>query len=121
MLPCPRSRLRFWYRETGSAVPSRVSVLTSILSLNLVLTYGIPSEFRDSIHLLICIAIHHRVSLEFIGSRNCVPMAFTAENPPAQGHQILIVVSKRVLPWQVTMDQLIYASLSHTHYIIGMK
>ena len=24
--------------------------------------------------------------------------------------------SKRVLPWQVTMDQLIYASLSHTHY-----
>ena len=24
--------------------------------------------------------------------------------------------SKRVLPWQITMDQLIYASLSHTHY-----
>ena len=24
--------------------------------------------------------------------------------------------SKRVLPWQVTMDQLIFASLSHTHY-----
>ena len=24
--------------------------------------------------------------------------------------------SKRVLPWQVTMDQLICASLSHTHY-----
>ena len=24
--------------------------------------------------------------------------------------------SKRVLPWQVTMDQLIYATLSHTHY-----
>ena len=24
--------------------------------------------------------------------------------------------SERVLPWQVTMDQLIYASLSHTHY-----
>ena len=24
--------------------------------------------------------------------------------------------SKRVLPWQVTMDQLIYTSLSHTHY-----
>ena len=23
---------------------------------------------------------------------------------------------ERVLPWQVTMDQLIYASLSHTHY-----
>ena len=24
--------------------------------------------------------------------------------------------SKRVLPWQVTMDQIICASLSHTHY-----
>ena len=30
--------------------------------------------------------------------------------------------SKRVLPWQVTMDQLICASLSHTHssYEVGM-
>ena len=33
--------------------------------------------------------IHHRVSPEFIGSRNCVPMAFTAESPSAAlaGHQ----------------------------------
>ena len=30
-------------------------------------------------------AIRHWVSPEFIGSRNCVPMAFTAESPPAQG------------------------------------
>ena len=30
-------------------------------------------------------AIRHRVSPEFIGSRNCVPMAFTAESPPARG------------------------------------
>ena len=30
-------------------------------------------------------AIRHRVSPEFIGSRNYVPMAFTAESPPAQG------------------------------------
>ena len=29
------------------------------------------------------IAIRHRASPEFIGSRNCVPMAFTAESPPA--------------------------------------
>ena len=27
----------------------------------------------------------HRVSHEFIGSRNCVPMTFTAESPPARG------------------------------------
>ena len=29
--------------------------------------------------------IRHRVSFEFNGSRTCVPMAFTAENTPAQG------------------------------------
>ena len=30
--------------------------------------------------------------------------------------------SERVLPWQITMDQLIFASLSHTHdwYEVGM-
>ena len=25
--PCPRSRLRYWFREAGSAIPSRVSLL----------------------------------------------------------------------------------------------
>ena len=29
--------------------------------------------------------------------------------------------SERVLPWQVTMDQLIFASLSHTHYWYEME
>ena len=29
-------------------------------------------------------AKRYRVSPEFIGSRDCVPMAFTAESPPAQ-------------------------------------
>ena len=33
----------------GSAVPSRVSLLISILRLNLVLTYGIPPEFRGGV------------------------------------------------------------------------
>ena len=30
--------------------------------------------------------------------------------------------SERVLPWQITMEQLIFASLSHTHYLyeVGM-
>ena len=46
IFPCPRSRLRIWSSETGSAVPPRVSLLISILRLNLVLTYGIPPEFR---------------------------------------------------------------------------
>ena len=53
IFPCPRACLRIWSRETGSAVPSRVSLLIiSILRLNLVLTYEIPSEFR----ILYCIS-----------------------------------------------------------------
>ena len=52
-IPCPRTCLRIWSRETGSAVPSRVSLLISILRLNLVLTYGIPPEFRGGVHLFI--------------------------------------------------------------------
>ena len=86
MFPCLRSRLRIWSRETGSAVPSRVSLLISILRLSLVLTYGISPEFRGAVSSYIFkTAIRHRVSPEFIGSRECVPMAFTAESPPAQG------------------------------------
>ena len=45
IFPFLRSRQRIWSRETGSADPSRVSLLISILRLNLVLTYGIPPEF----------------------------------------------------------------------------
>ena len=48
--PCPRSRLKIWSRETGSAVPSRVSLLISILRLNLVLIYEIPLDFRGGVH-----------------------------------------------------------------------
>ena len=48
-----RSRLRIWSRQTVSAVPSRVSLLISILRLNLVLTYGIPPEFRGGVHIFI--------------------------------------------------------------------
>ena len=54
MFPCPRLRLRIWFRETVSAVASRVSLLISILRLNLVLTYGIPPEFRGGgVHLFV--------------------------------------------------------------------
>ena len=35
--------------KTDSAVSSRVSPLISILRLNLVLTYGIPPEFRGGV------------------------------------------------------------------------
>ena len=49
-----RSCLSIWSSlETSSAVPSRVSLLISILRLNLVLTHGIPPEFRGGVHLFI--------------------------------------------------------------------
>ena len=52
--PVPVRALRIWSRETGSAVPSRVSLFISILRLSLVLTYyGIPPKFRHGIHLFI--------------------------------------------------------------------
>ena len=47
---CPRSRLRIWYHETGSAVPSRVSLLilhTQAESSD----YGIPSASLDGVHM----------------------------------------------------------------------
>ena len=53
---CPRSRLRIWSCETGSAVsPRRVSSLilhTLRLNLSLVLTWRISPAFRDGVHLL---------------------------------------------------------------------
>ena len=34
IFPCPRLRLRIWSRETGSTVPSRVSLIMSILKIS---------------------------------------------------------------------------------------
>ena len=45
--------------------------------------YGITPKFRDGVHIFI--SNRHTPCPEFIGSRNCVPMAFTAESPLAQG------------------------------------
>ena len=60
-------------------------------------------------------AIHHRVSPEFIGSHNAyrwrsLPRVHRRRASKPQDS------SKRMLPWQVTMDQLICTSISHTHY-----
>ena len=43
-------------------------------------------------HIFIYTAIRYRANHEFIGSHNCLPMALTAESPPAQGQEILEVV-----------------------------
>ena len=105
-----------WSRGTGSAVPSRVSLLISIFRLNLVLTYGIPPKFRGDVHLFIKTAMRHRVSPELSGRA----IAYRWRSlPRVRRHRDN---SKRVLPWQVTMDHLICASLSHTHcwHEVGM-
>ena len=77
---CPRSRLRIWSRETGLVVPSCVSLLI----LHTQTEFGAYS--RDSSRCprrrpFIFTTIRHQVSPEFIRSRNCVQMAFTAESP----------------------------------------
>ena len=91
IFPCPRSRRRIWSSETGSAVTSRVSLFISILRLNLVLTYGIPPEFRGGVLYAI------------IGSAPSLSDHAIGASKP-QGS------SKRVQPWQVTHV------LSHTHF-----
>ena len=103
----------------GSAVPSRVSLLISILRLNLVLTYGIPPGFRGGVHMKPPYAIGSVPSLSghAVAYRwRSLPRVrrHRASKPPGS--------SERVLPWQITMDQLIFASLSHTHcwYKVGM-
>ena len=53
--PCLRSRLRIWSRETGSAVPSRVSpfILHNQAESDWLMepTHGIPLAFRDSVYI----------------------------------------------------------------------
>ena len=40
-------------RDAVSAVPSDVSLLISILRLNMMLTYRVPPEFRGGVYLFI--------------------------------------------------------------------
>ena len=102
-------------RDGGPALPSRVSLLISILRLNLVLTYGIlPSSAAVSIYSLkspYAIRSAPRSSGHVIAYRwRSLSRVRRHRASKPQGN------SKRVLPWQVTMDQVICASLSHTRY-----
>ena len=77
--------------------------------LNLVLTYGIPLEFRGGVHIFIY--NRHTPSGHAIAYRwHSLPRVRRHGASKPQGS------SERVLPWQVTMDKIIFASLSHTHY-----
>ena len=117
-------RIRAWEfrnRETGSTIPSRVSLLISILRLNLVLTYGIPPEFRGGVRLL----FKTPYAIGSVSSLSGHAIAYRWRSLPKIHKHILPRVrrhraskpqgsSERVLPWQVPMDQLICAFLSHT-------
>ena len=77
--PCPHSRQRIFSRETGSAVPSRVSLL--ILHTQAESDACSRDSFRFPRRRLYIHAVtrnRHRVSPESIGSRNCVSVTFTA-------------------------------------------
>ena len=86
------------------------------------LTCGIPPEFRGGVHLFILkppYAIGSVPSLSGHAITNrwrSLPRVRRHRPSKPQGS------SERVLPWQVIMDQLICASLSHTHYCyeVGM-
>ena len=75
--PCPRSRLKIWSRETGSAVPSRASLII----LHSQTEFGAYS--RDFCRFsrrrpLIYTVRRLRASPEFIRPRKCIPMSFSS-------------------------------------------
>ena len=114
IFPCPRSRLKIWSRDTCSTVPSGSAACSfSTLRLNLVLTHMIPPA-AASIYLFkppYAIVSVPSLSGHAIAYRwRSLPRIRRHRTSKPQGS------SKRVLPWQITMDQLICASLSHTHY-----
>ena len=111
---CTRSCLRIWSRETGSAVPSCLSLLISILRLNQVLTGFLPSSAAGFTYLF---KLTYAIGLVPSLSGHAIEDLWRSL-PRARRHRASKPQdsSKRVLPWQVTMDQLICASLSHAHY-----
>ena len=116
IFPCPRTCLRIWSRETGSVIPFRVSLLI----LHIQAEYD--AYLRDSsrvprrrpfiyIKPLYAIGSVPSLSSDAIAYRwRSLPRVRRHRASTPQGS------SERVLPWQVTMDQLKFASLSHTHY-----
>ena len=111
-LVCPRSLLRIWSHEIGSAGPASACSFY-ILRLNLVLTRGIPPAFRSGVHSFIPpYAIGSVPSLSGHATTyrwRSLPRVRRHRASKPQGSY------KRVLPWQVTMEQLMCAFLSHSH------
>ena len=116
IFPCPHSRLRNWSRGTGSAVPSRVSLLIYILRLNLVLLTGfLSSSAAASIYIF----NKPPYDIESVPSLSGHAIVYRLHSlPRVRRHKASKPKGspERVLTWQVTMDQLICAYHSHVHY-----
>ena len=108
--------MRIWSRETGWAVPSRVSLVilhTQAASSAYLRDSSRVPRRRPFIYVKPPYAIRSVPSLlgHAISYRwRSLPRDHRHRTSKPQGS------SERVLPWQVIMDQLICAFLSHTHY-----
>ena len=113
---CPLTCLRIWSRETGSAVPSRISLLilhTQTESGAYLRDFSRVPRRRPFICIKPPNAIGPVPSLSghaIVYRWRSLPRIHRHRASKPQGN------SERVLPWQVTMDQIIFASLFHTHY-----
>ena len=115
--PCSRSRLRIWFRETDLAVPSRVSLL--ILQTQAESgAYSRDCSRCPRRRPYIFTTTHHRVSPGFIGSHNCVPIAFTAESPLAQGQYSPQGSSSNGCRLCITMDRLLLCASLFPHPLL---
>ena len=93
----------------------------SILRLNLVLTCGIPPEFRGGVHLLIQNRHTPPGPSRFYGVTVLRTDSVHCRESAGTGPVNLKVVPNGCC-LGITMDQLIHASFSHTHnwYEVGM-
>ena len=88
-------------------------ILTSILRLNLVLTYGIPLDFRSGVHL--CIPPYAIGPVRVYRDTQLRTDDVYCRESAGTGPVNLKVVSNECCLC-ITMDQLICASLSHTRF-----
>ena len=97
----------------GSPVPRQPAHLHTQAESGAYLRFEISPEFRDGVHLF----IYNRYTPS--GQSRVYPVITRLRTDGVHCQESAGQPqgsSERVLPWQVTMDQLIFASLSHTHY-----
>ena len=106
--PCPRSRPRIWFRETGLAVPS----LASLLILYTNAESGAYSRYSSQVPrrpYIFASTTHHRVSPEFTGHAvacrlRSLPRVRWHRARSPQGS------SSKVCYFCITMDQMLLCS-----------